>query len=264
MQHELTPVIAILGGGLLAVAISRMTNVTEIVCYFVAGALLGDYGFAIVHNSHSLHVLAEVGLAFFLFEVGSHLSVKKLRAEWRTFLTLGPVHAFVTGGVIALVAYALGVPVHLAALLGAILSLSSTAVVLKLLENEGEAESPSARSATAVLLFQDVLAVVLLAILPALAQGDAATLPWEIGKVLGASVVAATGVVAIARFVLRPFYRWVFAQRAEEVFTAAALLTVLLIASFVQPLGLSLPLGAFLAGVAISETNYSYIIRAEV
>jgi len=264
VNHDLGPVMALLGGGLAAVGLSRVTRLNAIVCYFIVGALIGDYGFGLVSYEGEVQLLAEIGLAFFLYEVGSHLSLKKLAKEWRVFLSLGPLHTVGVSLGVGVLAYFFGFSVLNSVLLGAVASISSTAVVLKMLEERGESMSPAGQSTVAILLFQDIFAVILLALIPALSGSDTSQLLPIVFKTLGFTALAFVGVIVSGRLIFKPFFRWVFSQRADEVFTASALFSVLVVAWAVGPLGLSLPLGAFLAGVALAETNYSYLIRSEL
>ncbi len=262
--NPLSSALILLSSGVVSMGLSRQLSLNPVVAFFAVGAVVGRHGFELVdHETGALHMLAELGVCFLLFDVGLHLSFRTLVKQWKSFLFLGLSQTIICGALIAAAATVFGLPANVSAIIGLTLSLSSTALVLKLLRDHKEEESPVGHKATEILVFQDLAAIFLLVILSSLQNGDGDAL-HVIGRA-ALSIVAAIVFVAIAgRILLRPFFAWVIAIKSDEVFTASALLFVLFTCWVTQELGLSLALGAFLAGVTLSECTYSYLVRAEI
>lgn len=264
MQHDLIlPGLALLVAGILGAAIAGRLRLSPILGFFVAGALIGEHALDLVPESEVLELLAEIGVAFLLFDVGVHLSLHTLWESRRDLLGLAPAQILLTSGLFGGAALALGFDARTAFVAGTGIALSSTAVVVQGLNERGAAASPLGRSAVSVLIGQDLFVVFLLILVPAVAApggGLGAALAVAAGKV----ALAIAAVTAIGRFLLRPLLDWVTSTRNDDVFTASALFVVLSIAWGTSRLGLSLPLGAFLAGMALAESRYSHLVRAEL
>ena len=256
----LMPVLLLLSLGVAAAIGSREVGLSPIVGYLLLGVLLGATGMA--PYNEAVGILAELGVVFLLFDIGLHFSFAHIREQARDIFGFGPVQvAFSTLG-LGLIALAAGLPAAPAFLVGATLALSSTAVVAGIIAERHQQNCPVGLTATAILVFQDVAAIFLLIIANALGSGTA-LLPAAALALLKAAAAFAVA-LALARYVVRPFFDLVARTRNEEVFTATALLVALATGWATGRMGLSLTLGAFLGGMMLSETPYRPIIQSEI
>ena len=161
--ETLQPAIIYLGAGLAAALASRAVRLSPIVGYLVAGLVIGPSGFGLVQNNETSHFLADLGVVFLLFDIGLHFSLREIRMRRDDMIGLAPLQIILCGGAFALVGVALGFPWPVAALVGVSLALSSTAVVARILSDRNQPGCPMGRSATAVLVAQDLVAIFLLA-----------------------------------------------------------------------------------------------------
>jgi Kef-type K+ transport system membrane component KefB len=261
-DHGLVEVLVLLGAGIVGVGLARTARLSPLIGYFISGSLVGPHVLGWVQESDSVHALAEAGIAFFLFEVGLFLPLKRLVSAWRELFILGPLQVvFCTLGLLV-IGRMVGLDWRTAALAGAILSLSSTAVVLRLLQEHGEVTTPVGQRIASILVFQDLVAVVLLALVAAFGKSGAGI--GAIFTTLGAMVVGLVAVIGLGRWLLQPFIGWVMRLDAGEVVTGAALFAVLALSWLGTKAGLSIPLGAFLAGVCLAESRYGYVVQTEV
>lgn len=231
--------------------------------YLVAGIVIGPHALKLVSDSENVHTLADFGIVFLLFAIGLELSVERLRQMRRFVFGLGTAQFIVTAALIALVARTSGLSSDAAMMAGAALALSSTAVVTQLLAERGELDLPFGRVTFAVLLFQDLAAVPLLALLPMLAARES-SVASVIGLALLKAAIALVVIVVLGRLLLRPGLRIVAQARSSELFAATALLVALGTAWISEQFGLSMALGAFLAGVLLAETEYRHQIEADI
>jgi Kef-type K+ transport system membrane component KefB/voltage-gated potassium channel Kch len=264
MTHDgLQPILLLLVTAIASVTLAMRLNLSPLIGYFMAGAIVGPYGFHWLDTHGSLALLAEIGVAFLLFDIGIHLSFRALWEARRELFGLGPAQMLVTSLLLGGVAYAFFQDAILAILLGVGFCLSSTAVVAQGLQTTQEDTTPLGRAAMAILIGQDILVVFLLLLLPTLGQGQT-DLGWVLLQSVSRVILALALVVVFSRVLLRPLFEWITATRNDELFTAAALLFVLSFAWGVQEMGLSMPLGAFLAGLALSESDFCYLVKAEI
>jgi Kef-type K+ transport system membrane component KefB len=257
------PTIVLLAAGVIGLIGARFARISPIIAFFILGALVGPQGLALIDNhAGALHFLAEIGVCFLLFDVGLHLSLTELRKSWRGFVYSGLAQSLIVTTVLAAAAHLFGLSWQSSIALGAIFSLSSTALVLKLLSDVHEENAPVGKRATEVLVFQDIVAIVLLVVFSGESSQSfsVATIAIPICKVL----LAALFVIVIGKLALKPLFRLLIAVKNDEIFTASALLIVLLSSWATESLGLSLALGAFLGGLALSESSYAYLVRGEV
>jgi glutathione-regulated potassium-efflux system ancillary protein KefC len=253
-----------LAAAVVAVPLSKALGLGSILGYLIAGVAIGPAGFALIADAQSVLHFAEFGVVLMLFLVGLELEAKRLWALRRPIFGWGSVQ--VLGCAAAMVALALlaGVSwqVALAASLG--LALSSTAIALQVMNERNMLATTSGQSAFAILLFQDVAAIPILALLPLL--GTAAAASGEGSGWLGAA--KALGVIALivllGRLAVGPALRWIARSRTPEIFTAASLLLVVAIAALMQWVGMSMALGAFLAGVLLAESEYKHELEADI
>lgn len=264
MDH-LKEVIVLLAVAVVAVPLSRRLGLGAVLGYLLAGMAVGPWGLGLIGNVDNIRSFAELGVIFLLFIIGLELQPSRLWVLRRWVFGLGSAQVAATTLVLAAVGWgALGLPMSAALVAGLGLSLSSTAFVLQLLAEKGELTSRHGRSAFAVLLFQDLVVIPVLALMPLFAPGTQAQL--DSGLVLrGLGVVAAlAAVVAGGRYLLRPFFRLVAATGNQEVFAAAGLLVVIGTALLMEAIGLSMSLGAFLAGVLLADSEYRHELEARI
>jgi monovalent cation:H+ antiporter-2, CPA2 family len=258
----LFPVIALLGLG-IAVAIGcRTLGLSPIVGYIALGLVLKASGIPMTFADGTIAVLAELGVVFLLFDVGLHFSLKHVRERASDIFAFGPVQVLFATVLIGLIALAFKFPPGPAFLIGAVLSMSSTAVVARLIAERHQQNCPVGLTATAILVFQDVAAILLLIIVGALNTGTGVALVTLIA--LGKALAAFGAAVVFARLAIGPLLALVANTRNEEVFTAAALVIALAAGWATGQIGLSLTLGGFLGGLTLSETPYRAIIQSEI
>ncbi len=261
--HTLMPAILLLLVGILAISLMRPLRLSPIVGYLLAGLLIGPHGLGLIQESHTTHLLAELGVVFLLFDIGLHFSLAHIWEARRDILGFGPLQMGLCALAFAGLGLAVGLKTELAVVVGATLALSSTAVAIQTLAERGQQSCPVGVSATAVLIFQDVCAIFLL-ILAASLDGGGDSLGLALGGAALKAVAAFVVAIAIGRYLIGPLFQGLARTRSEEIFTAVALLIVLVAATSTGALGLSLTLGAFLGGMMLSETPYRHVIQTEV
>lgn len=257
-------VLVLLAASVVVVALFRRLSLPPIIGYLFVGVLLGPSVMGVIDESANVHLIAEYGVVFLLFTIGLEFSLPQLVAMKWTVLGLGGAQVLVTAAVAGLAAWWLGASAAGAVVVGGALALSSTAVVTKQLTEQFEIHSRHGRRAVGVLLFQDVAVVPLLILIPILAAGRPEALPVELSWAMlkGAGVFVAT--ILAGRWLLRPLFHEVARARSYELFTLAALFIALLAAWLTELAGLSLALGAFLAGITLGETEYRHQIEADI
>lgn len=261
--HALQSIIVLLMTGILAIALMRPLGLSPIVGYLLAGLAIGPQGLALIDENDTTHLLAELGVVFLLFDIGLHFSLSHIWDARRDILLFGPLQVGLCTLVIAAFALLFGLPPSTALVIGATLALSSTAVVVQTLAERTQQSCPVGISATAILVFQDICAIFLLILVNSL--GDMQSSPLAaIGLAAVKAGLAFAAAIAIGRYVIGPVLRTLGKTRNEEIFTAIALLIVLLTAAAAGSWGLSLTLGAFLGGMIISETPYRFLIQTEI
>jgi glutathione-regulated potassium-efflux system ancillary protein KefC/glutathione-regulated potassium-efflux system protein KefB len=255
----------------LLVPIARKLGLGSVLGYFLGGVIIGPFALGLVQPSGDVMHFAEYGVVMMLFLVGLELRPALLWQLRGPILGLGSAQVTVTALVIALAAIACGIGLKPAAAIGLIGAMSSTAIVLQLLQEKGLTKTPAGEAGFAVLLFQDISVIPILALLPFLAMEPIATAPPGHGiaslPAWGRAVITIGAVAAIVlsgRFVMRYFFRFVAAARLPEVFTAAALLLVVGVVLIAELLGLSPALGAFLSGVVLAESEYRHQLEADI
>jgi len=263
VENPLEPVILILLVGLVAMILAKPLRLSPIVGFLIAGVVIGPHGFGLIQESETTHLLGELGIVFLLFDIGLHFSLAHIWDARRDILGLGPVQVLLCMVSLSLLAIWAGISLDVAIVIGAALALSSTAVAFQAIGELGIQRCPIGVSATAVLIFQDIAAIFLLILASSLGTSDDSIA----SNLAIAGVKAALAFIAalfIGRFVIKPLFHLVAQTKNEDSFTALALLIVLATATATGEMQLSLTLGAFLAGMIISETPYRHIIQTEV
>jgi monovalent cation:H+ antiporter-2, CPA2 family len=258
----LVPVILLLLLGVVAAVGSRALRLSPIVGYLVLGLALQLSGLGAMASTGSVALLAELGVVFLLFDIGLHFSLAHVREQATDIFGFGPVQVLAGTLGLGVVGWALGLPLPVALFVGAVLALSSTAVVARLIAERHQQNCPVGLTATAILIFQDVAAIFLLIIAQALA-GTGGLLVAAGMAVIKAAFAFGVAVL-LSRVLVRPLFDLIARGRNEEVFTAMALLIALAAGWATGQMGLSLTLGAFLGGMIVAETPYRAIIQAEI
>src|SRR5262245_8296574 len=238
----LVPILVFCGAAVVAVPLFRLMGLGAILGYLVAGIAIGPSGLRFIAEPETVRGVAELGVVLLLFIVGLELKVSRLLSMRRDIIGLGLAQLFATGAVIAAVAVPLGLASRGAIVTGAALALSATAIALQILQERGDLHAAYGTRAFAVLLFQDLAIVPILALTPLLANaevfgGDSIIEPLVAAAKAIAAIVA---VVLVGRFLLNPVFRALATSGAREVMTAAALLVVLGTAVVMDRVGLSM------------------------
>lgn len=258
----LATLVCLLAAAVLFVSLSRRAGFGSILGYLIAGALIGPSGLGLVRDVHDIAEISEFGVLMLLFLIGLELRVQRIWLMRRSVFGLGAAHLLLCGAVLAVLGHVAGLAWPLAALVGAGLALSSTAIVLPMLSERELLSSAAGRDAFAVLLFQDLASIPLIALAPHLTGGDlGAGMHWA-GLLKGAAAVAA--ILLGGRFLVRPLFRLVGGAKTREVFTATALLVVAAAAALAVYVGLPPSLGAFAAGVVLAESEYRHELHADI
>jgi monovalent cation:proton antiporter-2 (CPA2) family protein len=256
--------LVLLGAAVVAVPLFRKLGLGSILGYLVAGLAIGPFGLGLYADSQGAMHIAELGVVLFLFIIGLELNFSRLWSMRHDIFVLGTLQVVLTG-LLGMLFPLLVVhrPWKAALIAGLGLALSSTALVMQLLEERGEVQQPHGQKAFAILLLQDLAIVPLLALVAALSPGEMASAEpgWQVaGKMVGAVLA----VVLVGRFLLNPLFRVLASAGAHEVMTAAALLVVIAAASLMGLVGLSSALGAFLSGVMLAESSYRHELEADI
>ncbi|MBT5231145.1 MAG: potassium transporter KefB, partial [Methylococcales bacterium] len=265
MDHSiLTEVIVLLAVSVFIVATFRRLHLPPIIGYLGVGMITGPHGMSWVSSTHDLHFISEFGVVFLLFSIGLEFSLGKLWQMRHSVLGIGGGQVTITAGIFGLMTLALGLPWETAFVVGGALAMSSTAIVIKQLNEQVELNSRHGQLSVGVLLFQDLAVVPFLVLIPLLTadSGDGqmvAMLSWAFLK--GTIVFV---VMMSVGHLLKPLFHEVALAKSTELFTLTVLLITLGAAYLTEALGLSLALGAFLAGVMLSETHYKHQIELDI
>jgi CPA2 family monovalent cation:H+ antiporter-2 len=252
----------LLVSAILVVATLHRLRASPVLGYLAAGIVVGPHGFALISDSENLAALSELGVVFLLFTVGLDLSLDRLRTMRRLLFGLGGSQVILTALAIGFIAYMWGNDGNSSLVLGGCLALSSTALVIQLLIDRKEMTSRVGRVSFSVLLFQDLAVAPLLVLVSLLATPEGSMLE-ALGFATLKALLAIAVILLVGRYLLRWPFRWVAATRRPELFMALALLTVLGTGWLTHMAGLSMALGAFLAGLILSGTEYRHQVEAD-
>lgn len=262
-HSALTQILVLLAAAVVVVYAMRRVKLPPILGYLLVGMALGPHAFGLATNAEATRALAEFGVVFLVFTLGLEFSFPRLVAMKWEVLALGGGQVLLTAGLATAIAWWLGVPPAAAAVLGGAVAMSSTAIVVRQLTEQAELNRTHGRLAFAILLFQDLAFVPFLALTAALLKGPGDTAPW-IAKTLLQGGAALIIVLAAGRWLLRPLFHEIARARTPELFLLAVLLVALGSAWATEQVGLSLALGAFLAGVMLAETEFRHQIEAVI
>ena len=262
--HGLDDIIRLLGSAVVVVAIFRRLTLPPILGYLFVGVTTGPHALGWLRDSTITHSLGEIGVVFLLFTLGLEVSIPQFLAMRRTLLGLGGAQMLVGTVAGGLIAWELDIPWQAALIVAGALAMSSTAMVVKQLTEQLELQSLHGRLALGILLFQDLAAVPFLVIIPILAGEQGGSIGLPLLAALGKGIVVFVSMLALGRWLLRPLFREVAAARSAELFTLTVLLVSLTAAWITSLMGLSLALGAFLAGMMLGETEFRHQIAADI
>jgi monovalent cation:proton antiporter-2 (CPA2) family protein len=259
----LTTLVVLLAAATVAVPLTRRAGFGSVLGYLIAGIVIGPAGLRLITDIDAITSIASLGVVMLLFLIGLEVRPQRLWVMRRSVFGLGTAQVAASGAALAALAHAAGIGWPGAIVLGAGLAMSSTAIVLPMLAERDLLTSPAGRDTFAVLLFQDLAFIPLVALVPLLG-GDSSIpdhVPWH--DVARAAVAIAVILVG-GRFLMRPLFRAIGGAKTPEVFTTVALLIVAGAALIASAAGLSLSLGAFMAGVLLSESEYRHELQADI
>ncbi|KAI5066344.1 hypothetical protein GOP47_0018968 [Adiantum capillus-veneris] len=249
----------------------KLPGGSPVLGYLAAGVLIGPYSLSIIRHVHGTKAIAEFGVVFLLFNIGLELSVERLSSMKKYVFGLGTSQVFVTALVVGLVShFVCGFSGPAALVVGNGLALSSTAVVLQVLQERGESTSRHGRATFSVLLFQDLAVVVLLILLPLISPSSSKggvgfqAIAEALGVAAVKGVVAIAAIIAGGRLLLRPIYNRMAENHNAEIFAANTLFVVLGTSVLTARAGLSMALGAFLAGLLLAETEFALQVESDI
>ncbi len=264
MELPILPdIVIILGLSVLIILLFQKLKLPSILGFLLTGIIAGPHGINLVRATHEVELLSEIGIIFLLFVIGIEFSLKGLASVKNTVLWGGLMQVGGTIGLTTLVAYWAGIPIQSAIFLGFLLSMSSTAIVLKMLQERGELSSPHGRVSVAILIFQDIVVVLMMLVTPLLAgemEDPLVELTWLVVKVVGIIGV----VILLARYVVPTLFTLVVRTKSRELFILTVVVICFATAWLTSSVGLSLALGAFFAGLIISESDYSHQATANI
>lgn len=257
-------ILALLLAAVVAVPLAKRLRIPSVIAYLGAGILLGPYTAGPVIPVAEIHPLPEFGVVFLLFAIGLELPLSRLRSMRRYIMGLGVLQVLATAAAIGLAAYLLqGGDGGGALVLGMTLAFSSTAAVLAMLVEKNETVTRFGRAAIAVLILQDLAVVPMLALLP-LMKGDSGNIAMALGLASLKAAAAMAVIFLLGRFVVGPLYKFVVAAESPEVFTATNLMLILAVGWATAEAGMSMALGAFLAGLLLSDSAYRHQVEADI
>jgi glutathione-regulated potassium-efflux system ancillary protein KefC len=263
MEHNLLlNALVYLGAAVLVVPFAKRFGMGTVLGYLVAGILIGPYGLKLISGVEDAYNFAEFGVVLLLFLIGLELDPDRLWALRRPIFGWGGAQVVGVAATLWAAALAVGIDWKVGLIAGLGLSMSSTAIALASLQERNLMPTPAGQAGFAILLFQDMAAIPMIAIVPLLGVADhAGGNPWLAGLKI-AGVLA--GLVLAGRFLLNPLLRVIARTDAREIFTAFALLLVIAIALLMQWIGLSMALGAFIAGVLLADSEYRHALETDL
>jgi len=260
---SLIPLLVLLMSGVVGAAIATFLRQSPILGFLVAGMVIGPFGLDLVHQSDWTTLAAELGVSFLLFDIGLHLSLPKLWSSKKDLFGTAPLQILLTGIAFAAVTYAITREGMLSFLVGAGFALSSTAVALQVMREQGDGNTPIGQSAASILIVQDLFVIALLVTLPPLASGSG-SVAGSVLLALGKMAAAFVAIAIAGRWLLQPLFKVLAGVNNSDMFTGASLLVILGVSFAAAEIGLSMSLGAFLAGLALSESRYAHLVRMEI
>ena len=265
-SFDLIQVVSLLGAAVVAVPLFKRLGLGSVLGYLAAGLAIGPYGLAVVTDSHSIIHIAEFGVVMFLFVIGLEMKPSHLWGLRRQIFGLGSLQVVISAILLTIVGTLFGASWAVSFICASGFVLTSTAIVMQVLGERQELATPRGQRIVSILLFEDLLIVPLLAIVEFLAPGtpDGAAHATPLWQTIGIALLSLSALVAAGLWVLNPLFRVLAASRAREVMTAAALLVVLGAGLLMEMGGLSMAMGAFVAGVLLSESSFRHQLEADI
>ena len=244
--------------GLSAIVVFTLgkLRVPSLIGFLIAGVLLGPYGFELISDVHLVEIFAEIGIVLLLFTIGMEFSLKKILALKKTIFAGGFLQILITGLIVFFITVNSGYDINSSIVMGALVALSSTAIVLKLLFERAEIDSQFGKSSLGILIFQDLSVVFFLLLLPMLTAHESGI--FNVLKILAESLLFITAVIVSARLLVPKLLHQIVHSRIRELFVISIIFICLGTAYLTYELGFSLALGAFIAGLVVSESEYSF------
>ncbi|RJQ23957.1 MAG: hypothetical protein C4560_00540 [Nitrospiraceae bacterium] len=263
MESEfLKSLVIIFGASALVVFLFHRIKIPSLVGFLVAGVAIGPYGIGIIKDTHSIELMAEIGVILLLFTIGIEFSMTRLLRMKKAVVGSGGAQVLSTIGLSAIAAYLATGNINKSIFTGFLIALSSTAIVMKMLAEKGETDTPHGRVMIGILIFQDLCVVPLMLLAPAL-SGEGINIPDVVIK-MGKAVLIVAVVLFSARWIVPNLLHQIVHTRSRELFITTIILLCLGIALLTSKFGLSLALGAFLAGLVISESEYAHQATSDI
>ena len=263
MPHSLILIITLLAAAVVVVVVCRLVRLPPIVGYLLVGVAVGPHALAWVPYDDTTRYVGEFGVVFLMFSIGLEFSLPQLRAMRRAVFGLGLAQVAITTAAAMVGLHFMGYGWQAGLVLGGALAMSSTAIVSKMLAERMELGTPHGRDIMGILLFQDLAVVAFLIVIPSLSKSGG-----ELATALGLAALKAAAALAVILFFgqkpMRAWFHVVASQRSSELFVLNVLLVTLGLGALTESLGLSLALGAFLAGMLIAETEYRYQVEEDI
>jgi len=259
----LKDIVIILGLSVLIILLFHRFKIPSILGFLITGIIIGPHGLSLISASHEVVLMAEIGVIFLLFVIGIEISIRGLVSIKRTVFLGGFLQVVLTIGVITIISLGFGLPARQALFMGFLFAMSSTAVVLKVLQERGEITSPQGRVAVGILIFQDIIVVPLILFTPLLA-GNSPDVLMTLLIMFGKFVVLVVFIYLMARFLVPKLLDLVVRTKNNELFLLTIIVLCFATAWLTNTMGLSLALGAFFAGLVISESPYSHQATANI
>lgn len=264
MQSVLVQVFGLLLAAVVFVWLFKRIGLPPILAYLATGLLAGSHGIGWMSQSHEMHFVAELGIVFLLFSLGLEFSIPRLMAMRNIVFGLGSLQVVVTSLLFMLILYFIKLPLLASFTIATLMALSSTAVVAKLLKESGELHQRRGQLAIGMLLFQDIAVVPLLIVLPLLAQSGSEGIMWALVFALTKGAFVCALLWAIGKWFLPLVFNEVARMRTDELFVLTTLLVALFAGGLTYLFGLSMALGAFLAGMMLGESQYRHQLEADI
>ncbi len=264
MQQAFSAFFYLLISAVFFVWLFKRVNLPPILAYLMVGILAGQYGFGWLAAYDQIHYVAELGIVFLLFSLGLEFSIPRLKAMRHIVFGLGSLQVFVTTLVFYFILIAFGFTWLSALSIASLIALSSTAIVVKHVSESGSIQTRQGQLSIGILLFQDIAVVPLLIALPLLAQPTADGMWGPIGFALAKGVVVCIVLWAIGRWLLPRIFSEVAQVRTDELFVLTTLLVALIAGALTHTFGLSMALGAFLAGMMLGESQYRHQLESDI
>ncbi|MFN3402504.1 MAG: cation:proton antiporter [Cytophagaceae bacterium] len=250
-------IIIVLGLAVLVILVFQKLNIPTILGFLFTGTIAGPHGLSLIKVSHEVELLAEIGVILLLFIIGIEFSLKKFFSMQRIVLLGGTIQVFITIGIIAGIVYLSGLPAGTSTFVGFLIALSSTAIVMKLIQEKNLMNSPHGKASLGILIFQDIIVVPMMLFTPYL-TGESQAMGWNLLLLSLKVILIILFVIVAARYVVPRLLYQVAKTKSRELFLLSIVVICFSVAGLTSYMELSLALGAFLAGLIISESEYSH------